>query len=74
MEKQSASTGEIILYNINEKISLEVHLEQETVWLSQSQMAELFGRERSVIAKHISNIFKKTDTKSRIEIRRLFEK
>ncbi len=58
MEKQSASTGEIILYNVNEKISLEVHLEQETVWLSQSQMAELFGRERSVIAKHISNIFK----------------
>lgn len=37
---------------------LEVTLEQETVWLSQAQMCELFGRERSVITKHIRNIFK----------------
>ncbi|WP_417438488.1 RhuM family protein [Idiomarina sp.] len=37
---------------------LEVALDKETVWLSQEQMAELFGRERSVVAKHIRNIFK----------------
>ncbi|NYS79322.1 MULTISPECIES: RhuM family protein [Halomonadaceae] len=37
---------------------LEVTLEQETVWLSQAQMCELFGRERSVITKHIRNVFK----------------
>ncbi len=36
---------------------LEVALEQETVWLSQAQMRELFGRERSVITKHIRNVF-----------------
>jgi prophage maintenance system killer protein len=36
---------------------LEVALEQETVWLSQAQMCELFGRERSVITKHIRNVF-----------------
>lgn len=47
-EMQSASTGEIILYNVNEKISLEVHLEQETVWLNQSQMAELFQTSRTM--------------------------
>lgn len=37
---------------------VEVKLEKETVWLNQSQMADLFGRERSVLAKHIRNIFK----------------
>ncbi|PHS73366.1 MAG: hypothetical protein COB22_01350 [Cycloclasticus sp.] len=39
-------------------VLLEVTLEQETVWLSQAQMCELFGRERSVITKHINKIFK----------------
>jgi hypothetical protein len=37
---------------------LEVQLDQDTVWLSQEQMAELFGRERSVITKHLRNVFK----------------
>ncbi|MGO1689276.1 MAG: RhuM family protein [Halomonas sp.] len=37
---------------------LEVALDQETAWLSQAQMCELFGRERSVITKHIRNVFK----------------
>lgn len=36
---------------------LEVKLEKDTVWLTQSQMSELFGRDRSVIARHIRNIF-----------------
>jgi prophage maintenance system killer protein len=35
-----------------------VHLKDETVWLSQAQMQELFGRERTVITKHINNVFK----------------
>ena len=39
-------------------ISLDVKLENETVWLSQAQMATLFGRDRTVIARHISNCFK----------------
>ncbi|EQD75013.1 phosphoribosylaminoimidazolesuccinocarboxamide synthase [mine drainage metagenome] len=37
---------------------MEVRLEQDTVWLTQAQMAELFGRERSVITKHINNVFR----------------
>lgn len=39
-------------------MSLEVRLEADTVWLSQTQMAKLFGRERSVISKHVGNVFK----------------
>ena len=40
------------------QVCLDVRLEEDTVWLSQAQMAELFGRERSVISKHIGNVFK----------------
>jgi prophage maintenance system killer protein len=47
-----------IFQSIDGGISLAVTLEQDTVWLSQAQMCELFGRERSVITKHINNIFK----------------
>jgi hypothetical protein len=39
-------------------VSLDVRLEADTVWLSQAQMAELFGRERFVISKHIGNVFR----------------
>ena len=49
--------GEIILYQPNDTVMVEVRLEEETVWLTQEQMALLFGRERSVITKHIRNIF-----------------
>ena len=40
---------------------IEVRLEDETVWLSQLQMAELFGRGRSTITEHINNIFKEEE-------------
>ena len=54
----SDTKGEIVLYQPDDTIRLEVRLEGETVWLTQQQMAELFGRDRSVIGKHISNCFR----------------
>lgn len=39
-------------------MSIDVTVQDETVWLSQAQMAELFGKDQSVIARHISNVFK----------------
>ena len=48
--------GEIILYQPDEIIKLEVHLKNETVWLSIEEMSQLFGRDISVIGKHIRNI------------------
>ena len=49
----------IIFYTTDDgNTQLEVKLEKDTVWLTQSQMAELFGRDRTVIARHIRNIFK----------------
>jgi len=51
--------GEIILYQSeNSTQQLEVRIENETVWLTQAQMVELFQRDVSVISRHISNIFK----------------
>lgn len=49
----------IIIYQSSDgAATLEVRLDHETVWLTQDQMAELFGRERSVITKHLRNVFK----------------
>jgi Virulence protein len=49
--------NEIIIYQPDETIKLDVRLDNETVWLTQAQMCELFQRERSVITKHINNVF-----------------
>ena len=47
----------VIFKTVDEKIAVDVRFEEETVWLSQEQMAVLFERDRSVIVKHIANIF-----------------
>lgn len=50
--------GEIILYQPDETVRLEVRLEDDTVWLTQQQMAELFQTTRNNVTLHIGNIFK----------------
>ena len=50
--------NQIIVYQPNETVRLDVRLENETVWLTQEQMSLLFGRDQSVIARHVGNIFK----------------
>ena len=59
--KDKDITGEIVVYQPDEITRLEVRVEGETVWLTQSQMAELFGRDRTVITKHIRNIFQEQE-------------
>ncbi len=52
------SLGEIILYTTEDgRSKIEVHLEKDSVWLSLNQMVELFQRDKSVISRHIKNIF-----------------
>ena len=48
----------IVVYKPSEAVKLEVKTDGETVWLTQEQMCLLFGRERSVVTKHIRNVFK----------------
>lgn len=59
--KFSEDQGEIIMYETNESFKIPVHVENETVWLSQAQMAQLFGRDQSVISRHINNVFKEKE-------------
>jgi hypothetical protein len=50
---------QVILFQAADgKVTLDVRLEDDTVWLSQAQMAELLGRERSVITRHVGNVFR----------------
>ena len=51
--------SEILIYQNQEgNIQIDVRLEEETVWLTQEQMAQLFGKGRSTITEHIGNVFK----------------
>ena len=61
MAQEIQKKGEVILYHPSETIKLEVRLENETVWLSVTQMSLLFDREESNIRRHIINIFKEEE-------------
>ena len=65
----SPTNGEIVLYQPDDDIRIEVRLENETVWLTQQQMSELFQKDRTVITRHINNIFKEgeLDEKSNVQ-------
>ena len=68
--KISDTSGEIVMYQPDETIRLEVRLGEDTVWLSQQQMAELFQKDQSVIARHVKNVFTEgeLDEKSNMQI------
>lgn len=70
------SKGEIVLYQPNDTIRLEVRMEDDTVWLTQAQMAELFSVKEHTITYHIGEIYKteeleKTATARKIRVVRL---
>ena len=54
MEQQ----GEIILYQPDESVRMEVRIEDETVWLTQAQIVELFQSSKANISEHLKNIYK----------------
>jgi len=56
--KETEEKGEIVLYQPEGEVRLEVRMERESVWLSQVQMADLFQKDRTVIGRHIKNIYK----------------
>ena len=52
-----ADDSQIVLYQPDESISLQVKIEEDTVWLTQAQMVELFGSSKANISEHITNIY-----------------
>ena len=66
MNNMESSKGEIVMYQPDETIRLEVRMGEETVWLTQQQMAELFDKDRTVIGRHIRNIYKEEELEKSI--------
>ena len=60
------SKGEIVMYQPDETIRLEVRMDGETVWLSANQMANLFDRDEKTIRKHINNVFSEEEVPKNI--------
>ena len=58
MNNIESNKGEIVMYQPDETIRLEVRIENDTVWLTQQQISDLFLRDRTVINRHINNVFK----------------
>ncbi len=61
IQQQTPQQGEIILYQPDETVRIEARMGGETVWLTQQQMAELFDKDRTVIGRHIRNIYKEEE-------------
>ena len=62
------TNNEIILYQPDASVKLEVRLEDDTVWLTQQQMSDLFLRDRTVITRHINNIFKEKELEEKSNV------
>ena len=69
MKNEQSQKGEIIIYKAKGAPLIDVRLQQDTVWLTQKQMADLFDTERIVITKHLKNIFnsKELNKKSNVQ-------
>ena len=66
MPKKSSLPKEIVIYKSKDGgVNLDVELKNETIWLSQAQISVLFGVERSVITKHLRNIFQTGELKTK---------
>lgn len=64
--------GDIIIYQTEDGLTkIDVSFENDTVWLSKSQMAELFQRDRSVISKHIKNVFNEGELSQKSNVQNL---
>jgi len=62
-------SGEIVLYQADSSVSLEVRLENETVWLTQAQIVDLFQSSKGNISEHITNIFEQEELEEGATVR-----
>ncbi len=65
-------TTELVLYRSEDgAIQLEAQLERETIWLSQAQLCDLFGRDQSVVSRHIRNVFKEGELSEKSNMQKM---
>lgn len=68
----SDDNNQIVIYRSkNKDISLHVEIDKDTIWLTQNQMAELFGRERTVVTKHVNNAFKEGELSEKSNVQNM---
>lgn len=61
--------GEIVIYQTDDGLAkIDVNMKDETVWLTQEQMAELFQRDKSTISRHIKNIFTEGELNEKVVV------
>lgn len=65
---QPQMKGEVLLYQQDSSISIEVLMESDTVWLSLGQMSMLFDRDKSVISRHIRNIYSEGELQKEVTV------
>src|SRR5690606_8314146 len=64
-------TGDILIYqNPDGNIKIDVRLQEETVWLTQAQMGQLFGKDKRTISEHIGNIFTESELEKSSTVRK----
>ena len=71
MNNIESSTGEIVMYQPDETIRLEVRVENETVWLTQTQLVTLFQSSKANISEHITNIYDQGELKEEATVRKI---
>ncbi|WP_445735479.1 virulence protein [Mariniflexile sp.] len=65
-------SGEIIIYSTSDGSSkIEVNLKDDNVWLNQNQLSDLFNRDRSVITRHLNNIFKENELTKKSNVQKM---
>ena len=64
----TTNENEIVVYEPDETIRLDVRLDDDTVWLTQNQMTDLFQRDRTVITRHINNVFSEGELDGRSNV------
>ena len=61
--KENSFTESLLYTTANGSVKVEIYLQNETIWLTQQKIAELFGVDRTVVTKHLANIFKSKELK-----------
>lgn len=70
-EQRNRNTGEILIYqNTEGNIKVDVRLEEETVWLTQAQLCELFQKSKATVSEHIKNIFEEGELIENVVVRK----
>ena len=63
--------NEILLFE-NQDVKLEVNMKDDSVWLTQGQMAKLFGKNRAVVTRYIKNIFKDGELEEKSNVQKMY--